>query len=208
MKSPNPQLDKVYSAESPDETRETYDAWASTYERDVFNYGIRLYANAAAAFAKYVPDLDGPFLDAACGTGLQIESLRLLGYGPFTGVDMSDGMLAVARDKGLYESLEQAVLGEALAFKDDAFTGALCIGALSPTHAPAETFDELIRVTRPGGRIVVTLRMDEGSEPYLETIAKHESAGALRTEYAGKPFATVPLGDPGLRHAVYVFEVT
>ncbi len=204
----NPKLAKVYGAQTPAEQRDAYDAWASDYERDVFEFGIRIQANAAAAFVAHVPDKTGPFLDAACGTGLQIEPLRLLGYGPFTGIDLSERMLDVARDKELYVSLQQATLGERLPFDDGEFAAALCIGAMSPGHAPPESFEELARVTRPDGRIVVSLRTDEGIDVYTAAIDDHVRAGTLAIEYRSAPFASMPLADASIQHAIYVLTVT
>ena len=203
----NPQLEKVYSATSPDEQRESYDAWADDYERDLFRFGIRLQANAAAVFAAWVPDRTGPFLDAACGTGLQIEPLALLGYGPFIGVDLSERMLAVAGDKNLYETLMQATLGERLPFDDDAFAASLCIGAMVPGHAPPETFEELARVTCPGGLIVVTLRVDDDADEYHAALADHETNGRLQPVFQCEPFVSMPFAEPTLRHTVVVLEV-
>ncbi len=203
----NPKLQKVYSAGTPAEQRDAYDAWASDYERDVFEFGIRIQSNAAAAFVDHVRDRQGPFLDAACGTGLQIEPLRLLGYGPFTGIDLSEGMLAIARDKQLYASLQTATLGERLPFDDDQFAASLCIGAMAPGHAPPETFEELVRVTRPGGAIVVTLRVDKGVDEYTNLIDALESERAIGVALRSEPFASMPFADASIFHAVVVLRI-
>lgn len=203
----NPKLARVYGAETPDEQRDAYDAWASDYERDVFEFGIRIQANAAAVFVAHTPDTQGPFLDAACGTGLQIEPLHLLGYGPFTGIDLSDRMLAVARDKGLYSSLLQVTLGERLPFDDDEFAASLCIGAMSPGHAPPETFEELVRVTRREGNIVISLRVDEGADAYTDAIDAGEKSGSLEVAFRSAPFVSMPFADSSIQHAIYVLHV-
>jgi predicted TPR repeat methyltransferase len=46
-------------------------------------------------------------LDLGCGTGLAGETFRPL-CGTLTGVDLSSGMLALARDKKIYDRLEEA----------------------------------------------------------------------------------------------------
>ena len=42
---------------------------------------------------------------------------------------------------------------------------ALCSGVITPGHAPAHSFDELIRVAPHGARIVFSLRSDENQMP-------------------------------------------
>ncbi|MEM7506968.1 MAG: methyltransferase domain-containing protein [Pseudomonadota bacterium] len=88
---------KSYKATSPDDQQATYDEWAQQYEQDLCAMGYRLPALAAGAFARSVPAGTAPILDAGCGGGLQAEALAQLGYGPLIGLDLSEGMLDVAR---------------------------------------------------------------------------------------------------------------
>jgi predicted TPR repeat methyltransferase len=50
----------------------------------------------------------GPVLDLGCGTGLVALVLSDLPVGPFTGIDLSPGMLAEAAAKHLYQNLIEA----------------------------------------------------------------------------------------------------
>lgn len=63
-----------------------YDAWAAQYEADILKAGYRLPYVAAAVVAHHLSPATRPILDAGCGTGLQVEPLILLGYGPFISV--------------------------------------------------------------------------------------------------------------------------
>ena len=80
--------------------------------------GYRLPAMTAGAFTRFVPADAGPILDAGCGGGIQAETLALLGYGPLVGLDLSEGMLEVARQKGIYQELHQGALGAQLDLPD------------------------------------------------------------------------------------------
>jgi len=208
MSSKNePVLERVYSAASNEQRAEAYDDWARDYEADLFRFGYRLPQVAAAVFCRHIAPEAGPILDAGCGTGLQAEPLCLAGYGPFVGIDLSEGMLKVAAGKGLYRELHAMALGGALDFADGAFAATLSIGTITPGHAPPESFDELIRVTAPGGRIVFSLRVDGEQDPaYHAAVAGHERAGAWRRLFATSGFKSMPLGEPQVEHAVYVFE--
>ncbi len=115
----NSMVDRVYGAKTQDEQEAAYDEWSAQYERDLCAMGYRLPAVAAAVFARYVPADAAPILDAGCGGGLQTEPLATLGYGSITGIDLSEGMLSVARGKGIYAELHRMALGGRLDFPDD-----------------------------------------------------------------------------------------
>lgn len=205
----NEQLINVYDIGSPEEARETYDEWAATYEADLAAMDHRPPMVAAAVWSRFVPIDDGPILDAGCGTGVQAEPLYLAGYGSITGIDLSPGMLEVARRKNIYAELREMELGQRLDFEDDTFANTISIGVITPGHAPPHTFEELIRVTRTGGRIVFGLRVDDAQDPaYPTQISEYEQAGLWEKEFATETFRTMPIGDPELLSRVYVYQVT
>jgi predicted TPR repeat methyltransferase len=201
-------LDEVYSADTPEKAEAAYDGWASAYDADLMAMGYRLPWNFAACVLRHMPFGTGPILDAGCGTGLQVEPLHLLGWRGFTGVDLSTEMMEVARSKGLYDDLRQVELGKTLPFETDHFAATFCVGTMTPGHAPIETLDELIRVTRPGGFVAFSLRHDEGQIPrylsYPETLI---AAGRMRQFFLSDRFATMPLGEPSIFNRVHICEV-
>ena len=52
------------------------------------------------------------------------------------------------------------VMGEPLDIPSGAFDAVICVGALTLGHAPANSLDELVRVTNPGGYVLFNLRPD------------------------------------------------
>lgn len=93
-------------------------------------------------------------LDAGCGTGFQAASLRALGW-TVHGVDLSTGLLAVARGKRLGAALACGDL-EALPYPDASFDAVTCCGsALSFVEVPPRALVEIGRVLRPGGRLLL-----------------------------------------------------
>ncbi len=94
----------------------------------------------------------GRLLDAGGGTGR-----ASVGLGPFVGdlviSDLSDGMLRQAQRRGL----QHAVRGRAerLPFPDASFDRALVVDALHHVQDQHAAVHELVRILRPGGRLVI-----------------------------------------------------
>ena len=149
----------------------------------------RIPAMIAAVFTRFVASDTAMILDAGCGGGIQSEALVMLGYGPLTGIDLSEGMLDIARDKGIYSELHQMTLGEQLDFSDDTFAAVLSSGTITPKHAPAHSFDELIRVAMPGAPIVFSLRDETTQNPaYPEALSRLTAAVVLRDTFSTESF--------------------
>jgi demethylmenaquinone methyltransferase/2-methoxy-6-polyprenyl-1,4-benzoquinol methylase len=95
-------------------------------------------------------------LDVATGTGdLAIELKRRVGEsGRIVGSDFSEGMLELARQKAADVEFEQANALE-LPYEDDSFDAATVgFGARNFSDLP-RGLEEMARVVRPGGRVVV-----------------------------------------------------
>jgi predicted TPR repeat methyltransferase len=67
-------------------------------------------------------------------------------------------MLDEAERKGLYRRHIQADLSKPLAMEDDRYDAVVCTGTFTYGHVKANAFDELVRVTRPGGVVCFTIR--------------------------------------------------
>ena len=151
-------LGAVYDARAPEEVAAVYDAWASTYDAEMAKAGYRHPAVGLALLARHLPRGAGPVLDAGCGTGLLGDWLGILGFAPVEGLDLSPGMLEVARRKGSYARLHNLALGRELPFETGQFAGVISTGVFTTGHVGAEGLPELIRITQPGGVIVLTVK--------------------------------------------------
>ena len=96
-------------------------------------------------------------LDLCCGTGAGMKALRPHCQ-EIVGLDISEGMLAIAAAKGSYDALHRAALGTRLPFADGAFAGIVSSGVFTTGHVGAEGLDDLTRICRPGGVIVLTVK--------------------------------------------------
>ena len=150
-------LTRVYGAKDRDELRSIYDDWAGSYEADLSSWGYIGPALAVGLIARHLEPDQGPFLDAACGPGHLGSMLHLLGYRGLVAIDLSPGMLVQARARGVYSECLEMALGEPLDFPDDRFAMTAALGVFTAGHAGPEAFDELLRVTRPGGLLLFSL---------------------------------------------------
>lgn len=184
-------LGAVYQANSPDQVAALYDGWAESYDAEMAAAGYRHPAIGLALLARH--GAPGPVLDAGCGTGLLGDWLQIIGFGPVTGIDLSEGMLARARAKGSYDALHRAALGGPLPFDDAAFAATICTGVFTTGHVGAEGVPELLRVTRPGGALVLTVKMplwEGGFEAALRAMPD------LRLAEVTAPYVSMP-GEAG-----------
>jgi SAM-dependent methyltransferase len=113
-------------------------------------------------------------LDVGCGSGLTLVLAAERGAVP-SGVDISPGLLAIARDRLPHADLREADM-ESLPFGDAAFDAVTGVNAFQFAGDPRRALHEAARVTRPGGRVVASLfAAPERSEG---TVA-HEAMTAL-----------------------------
>lgn len=198
-------LNWIYSAKGVQDLEQRYDLWAKEYDEDVAGYGYKIPSVLAGFLGRYLKTDDGSILDAGAGTGIMGEIMSLLGYQNLVAIDLSKGMLAVAKQKGVYRELHRMVMGEHLDFPGDIFAGTVAVGVISVGHAPPESFDELIRCTRPGGYIIFSVRADaQGFKERQNTLEKNDKWNLVK---ATDPFISLPLGEPDIKHRIFVYRV-
>lgn len=199
-------IHRVYDAKSPEELRAAYDQWADDYDAHVTDGGWEGPQLVVAAAAPHMVKGE-PILDAGAGSGLLGVALRSLGFTTVDALDPSERMLEHAREKGVYRRLVAAFMGEPLAFADDSYQAALATGVFTPGHAPPGSFDELIRIVRPGGIIGYTLRQDVPPEGFHEAMAKHESAGHWSLVHRSAPWQSLARYEPEVHHEIWIWRV-
>ncbi len=200
-------LDRVYGAKTVDELEAGYDDWAKTYDNDLQRFGYRIPAIVTGLCGRYVSRDAGPLLDAGCGTGLVGDALHLLSYKDLIGIDMSAGMLRVARHKRAYRELHRMILGNPLDFEDGKFAATFAVGVITVGHAPVDALDELIRVTRSGGYLIFSIRVDREPETgYLNKLDALEHQQRWHRTEITAPFQSLPLAEPEVIHRVCVYQ--
>jgi SAM-dependent methyltransferase len=92
-------------------------------------------------------------LDAGCGSGRMLDELAR--FGAVAGVDVSPGAVAAAHARG--HARVCRARAEELPFPDASFHLVTCLDVLEHTPDDERTLRELLRVTRPGGHLLVTV---------------------------------------------------
>jgi ubiquinone/menaquinone biosynthesis C-methylase UbiE len=145
-----------------DEGSREWGEWVKDYYRDVETYDwvdvadhLRgpeaiFHRNRAYVVRKLVRAYgQTPFLDAGCGTGL---NLRNLPPGS-TGLDINPRNLAVVRHRLPEANVVQGDI-EAMPFDDLQFGAVLCTEVLEHVPEPEKALQEIRRVLRPGGVLI------------------------------------------------------
>ncbi len=159
MTEEKPDLDAAYALKTPDDSVRLYRDWAQDYDSNFAkgrNY--QLHNHVARAFAQ--AGGAGPVLDVGGGTGLVAEALAEHGVTPVDGLDISAEMLKIAEDKGVYRATFTDDLTRALSMPDGSYAGVVSAGTFTHGHVGPEAFDELLRVSRGGA--VVALSVNAG----------------------------------------------
>ena len=152
---------KILNATSTDALMQVYDDWSDRYEHELLDeWGYTSPQMAVTTLQRYADIKKSNVLDAGCGTGLVGEVLAEAGVSQLSGIDYSQGMLDKAREKGVYQSLAKIDLNKSVPIESDSYDAVTCIGTFTSTHVVPEAIRELIRLTRPSGIVVFTVRDD------------------------------------------------
>ena len=157
----------AYSVKDADETRAMYDRWAEVYDRDLTKGDYQQPARCAAALQGSLTNKNGKILDVGCGTGLSGVALRNAGYGSVDGCDLSQGMLDKAAELGIYGHLFACDLNVPPMDADEAsYDAVTAVGVFSFGHVLPDAVDDLLRVLKRGGILIIGLNdhfYEEGS---------------------------------------------
>jgi predicted TPR repeat methyltransferase len=105
-------------------------------------------------------------LDGGCGTGLCAPALRPYAA-QLTGVDLSSGMLALARKTGLYDELVEAELTSYLSANKQAFDLVIFADTLCYFGNLADVISATAGALRAGGTVLFTVERAAGSSETL-----------------------------------------
>ena len=142
--------------------RGTYDAVAERYQQEIGGElaGKPFDRELLAAFAR---EVRGPLCDLGCGTGHVTRFLKDHGATDVVGVDLSPGMLAVARREHPDIRFEERDMTALDAVPDGAWAGVVAFYSL--IHVPradlVATLRGIRRCLAPGGPLLVAFHIGE-----------------------------------------------
>jgi predicted TPR repeat methyltransferase len=148
---------------------QTFDSFAGSFESKLARLSYRAPALIAAALqdAGLEPCRGLDVLDAGCGTGL-CGALIAPYARRLVGVDLSDGMLAHAREKKIYDVLSKAELTEYLRNSRNAFDLIVSADTLVYFGALVSVLEAAAGALRPRGLLVFTLEHAAGQPAGFE----------------------------------------
>jgi len=133
---------------------------ADTYDARHYGGGHRtFYGDRQSLVTKLLRDMVLPsgarVLDIACGPGHFLRDVAEMGFEPF-GIDASPDMIrASAARMGAAARLVRGD-GMALPFASNAFDAVNCSGLIEYIPRPAPLLDEILRVLKPGARVMLS----------------------------------------------------
>jgi D-aspartate ligase len=136
--------------------------WADVY--DEANHEAVVYRRRRDRVLAWADSIGGNHpgtaLDAGCGAGITAVPLACRGW-DVVAIDPAESMITETRraasNAGVADRLV-AEVGDAheLRFPDESFDLIVAVGVLPWLHSPGRALDELWRVLRPGGRLLIT----------------------------------------------------
>ncbi|RSM49013.1 SAM-dependent methyltransferase [Amycolatopsis balhimycina DSM 5908] len=133
--------------------RRYWDRKSATYDAEMGVWDRRLFGDSREWACGQAT---GDVLEVAVGTGLNLPCYPA--EVTLTGLDLSEGMLAIARDRA--RRLDRPVTlrqgsAQQLPFAEASFDTVLCTFGLCAIGDPAAAVGEMVRVLRPGGRLIL-----------------------------------------------------
>jgi predicted TPR repeat methyltransferase len=191
--------------------QQSFDSFAASFESKLAKLAYRAPALVGAMLddAGLEPSGQLDVLDVGCGTGLCGPLIRKYAR-RLTGVDLSAGMLAQAREKQIYDELLQVELTGFLRDHPGAFDAIVSADTLVYFGALDEVSAAVCRALRPGGIFIFTVEHGAGetapdhqlqthgryahSRPYVERVLAANGLSVMIGEAELRLESGVPVG--------------
>lgn len=138
----------------------------------------------------------GRVLEVSIGPGVNLPYLvGRADVGEIFGLDISPGQLNRCREYVAHQGWDvQLQLGtaEQLPYQDDTFAGVLHIGGINFFNDRRKAIEEMIRVARPGARILIGDENEKGVQAYERFLPGFRRASGPAREAVAAPLALVP----------------
>lgn len=159
-------MDRDSSREMVDHVVDFFDGVAPLYD----GWARGQHGRVAARLVDHAkPVKDEHVLDVGTGTGLVAHLVApRVNPGWVIGIDLSDSMLAIARQKKDNNVQFLGMAAEHLVFRPETFDLVTMGEALTYLADPAAALDEAFRVLRPGGRLAVSCQRRSLNTPAQE----------------------------------------
>jgi ubiquinone/menaquinone biosynthesis C-methylase UbiE len=158
----NDQITKIMVDDSsPHNNIKFYDQWSDRYDADLVMVGNYTgHTKCVDAFLKLGLDRNTYILDLAAGTGLLGAEVTKHGYVMVDALDASLGMLGQARKQNIYKNYIHASVDDigSIPVNNESYDVILSSSGFAPGQIYPSAFPELLRIMRPGGYLLWTMR--------------------------------------------------
>ena len=151
-----PSLQIAYDLKSPDDNIKLYSVWAATYD-DSFIVDMQYKLHFAVAQEFVLNGGKGLILDVGAGTGALAEALLQKTKFFIEATDISEEMLKVADSKKIYKRCFVSDLTKRIPVDDSFYDGVVSSGTFTHGHVGPSSMDELVRITKAGGLITISV---------------------------------------------------
>ena len=145
----------------------------------------------------------GRVLEVSIGNGVnQPWLVGAPGVGAVYGLDISPGQLRQARRRSQRQNWPvDLFLGQAetLPFRDSAFDSIFHIGGINFFNDPKAAIDEMIRVARPGTRVLIADETERGAKAYERTLPGFKGSFKKGRSAIAPPIDLIPASMRELR---------
>jgi len=173
-------IHRLTSQNSFEEVLDQYNRTASEYDEHFVDDRYGAPKLAADALLRIFPE-NGvtprpqvKVMDIASGTGLVGQKLYDEGLRQLDALDPSSEMNEVARKRGIYQRILEDTIGDhRIDVEDSTYDAVTVAGGFASSHCPVTAFDEMIRICKPGGYIINSMRLE-----YIVTVPEYQKMQA------------------------------
>ncbi len=156
--SDEPDLKSAYALTSNAQVEALYEEWAQSYDTG-FGQAQGYQSPREVALGFIGLGGVGPVLDVGAGTGLVAEFLAKAQIGPIDAVDLSAGMLDVARSKGVYRDLIVADVTQPID-TPNRYQGVVSAGTFTHGHVGPEGLVPLLDIAEAGAIFALSVNRE------------------------------------------------
>ncbi len=176
-------LDDAYNIQTPADNVKLYAKWADCYDVDFAKSTDYILPQQVA---QVVHDFSatGMVLDVGAGTGLLGHALCKLGSYDIDATDISPEMLQTAQRKNIYRRLFISDVTKGMGVGNKTYDVTASSGTFTHGHVGPEAIAELLRVTKDGGTVVISVNTaywhKNGFEAVINEISPHVRSIEIR----------------------------
>ena len=202
----NDWLKTVYSETSSLELNKHYKKWSNRYDQDMQEWGYAYPVQLKKILKENLRIKKNiKILDAGCGTGYVAEALVELKFKNIVGIDFSQAMLEIAKQKKIYSKLICQSLNEKIKLRSNQFELVICTGVLTSGHVGPNSLQELIRVIKPQGYFVCSIAESifkkNGFKKEIENLSE-----LAKMEFVSEQFIALPKNKNSAKSRMYILQ--